>query len=145
MLEGARGRLGDGPALHVADLRDPLPPGPFDAVVSALAIHHLDDADKRALFARVHDALAPGGVFVNAEQVAGPTPALDAAYRARHEAAARALGTDDEEWAGALERMREDRCADVASQLGWLREAGFAVADCLFKDHRFAVLVALRA
>src|SRR3954451_42945 len=66
MLDGARARLGDGPALHVAPLRDPLPPRPFDAVVSSLAIHHLEDADKRSVFARVHDALAPGGVFVNA-------------------------------------------------------------------------------
>ena len=28
----------------VADLSEPLPPGPFDLVVSALAIHHLDGA-----------------------------------------------------------------------------------------------------
>ena len=30
----------------VADLSDPLPDGPFDLVVSALAIHHLDGAGK---------------------------------------------------------------------------------------------------
>ncbi|WP_238425384.1 class I SAM-dependent methyltransferase [Micromonospora parastrephiae] len=54
----------------VADLADPLPSGRYDAVVSALAIHHLDDAGKRALYRRAAAALAPGGVFVNAEQVA---------------------------------------------------------------------------
>jgi tRNA (cmo5U34)-methyltransferase len=145
MLDQARAALGPRAELHVADLADPhLPAGPFDAVVSALAIHHLDDAGKQALFARVCAALPPGGVFVNAEQVVGPTPALDRRYRAWHEAAARALGATDEEWAGAQERMRHDRCADVESQLRWLREAGFDGADCLFKDHRFAVLVAVR-
>jgi tRNA (cmo5U34)-methyltransferase len=144
MLEQAGLRLGSRVTTHVADLRDPLPAGPFDAVVSALAIHHLDDEDKRALFARVRDALPPMGVFVNAEQVAGPTPCFDAHYRTWHEASARALGTSDAEWTGALERMRHDRCADVASQLTWLREAGFDAADCLFKDHNFAVLVARR-
>ena len=42
MLEVARGRLaGQRVALHVADLLDPLPEGPFDLVVSALAIRHL--------------------------------------------------------------------------------------------------------
>jgi tRNA (cmo5U34)-methyltransferase len=41
--------------------------------------------------------------------------------------------------------MHFDRWATVESQLAWLREAGFADADCLFKDHRFAVLVARRA
>ncbi|HEY4098492.1 MAG TPA: class I SAM-dependent methyltransferase [Baekduia sp.] len=144
MLEQARATLGERARLHVADLADPLPAGPFDAVVSALAIHHLDDAGKQALFARVCAALPPGGVFVNAEQVAGPTPCFDARYAAWHEAAARALGATAEEWAAAEERMRHDRCSDVESQLRWLREAGFDAADCLFKDHRFAVLVARR-
>jgi tRNA (cmo5U34)-methyltransferase len=145
MLEQARAVVGPRASLHVADLGDPLPSGPFDAVVSALAIHHLDDDEKRSLFARVCAALPPMGVFVNAEQVAGPTPCFDRRYREWHEAAARAAGTDDAEWAGAQERMRHDRCADVASQLRWLREAGFDAADCLFKDHNFAVLVARRA
>jgi SAM-dependent methyltransferase len=64
----------------LADLADPLPAGRYDAVVTALAVHHLDDAGKRSLYRRVADALAPGGVFVNAEQVAGPTPELDRRY-----------------------------------------------------------------
>jgi tRNA (cmo5U34)-methyltransferase len=145
MLEQARAALGDRTRIVVADLADPLPGGGFDAVVSALAIHHLENAAKRDLFARVREALPPGGVFVNAEQVAGPAPCFDRLYREWHEAAARAAGTDDAEWAGAQERMRHDRCADVESQLRWLREAGFDAADCLFKDHRFAVLVARRA
>src|SRR5262249_24416664 len=38
-------------AVVIADLADPLPAGPFDLVVSALAIHHLDGAGKQALFA----------------------------------------------------------------------------------------------
>ncbi|HEY2770672.1 MAG TPA: class I SAM-dependent methyltransferase [Solirubrobacteraceae bacterium] len=145
MLAQAREGLGEDAATYVeADLVDPLPAGPFDAVVSALAIHHLDGADKRGLFERVHGALVPGGVFVNAEQVAGPGPAFDDLYARWHEERARAVGSDDAEWAGALERMRYDRCATVENQLGWLRAAGFVAADCLFKDHRFAVMVAIR-
>lgn len=144
MLAEARGSLGDdGVSYVVGDLAGPLPEGPWDAVVSALAVHHLDDASKRDLFERVARALRPGGVFVDAEQVAGPTPAFTALYEAWHEAGARARGSDDAEWAGAVERMAYDRCASVEDQLAWLRAAGFAEADCLFKDHRFAVLVAL--
>ena len=118
---------------------------PWDAIVSALAIHHLDDPAKRDLFARVRGALAPGGVFVNAEQVAGETPWLDAAYVERHERAARALGADDAEWAAAVPRMSHDRCATVCDQLASLRGAGFMDAGCLWRDGRFAVLVARAA
>jgi len=145
MLDEARAALGsDGVDYIVGDLAGPLPKGSWDAVVSALAVHHLDDAGKRALFARVAAALRPGGVFVNAEQVAGPTPAFTALYAAWHEAGARAGGSDDAEWAAAEERMAYDRCASVEEQLAWLDAAGFREADCLFKDHRFAVLVARR-
>jgi tRNA (cmo5U34)-methyltransferase len=144
MLEQARERLGDRASYVVADLTDPLPDGPWDAVVSALAIHHLDDDAKRALSARVHDALAPGGMFVNAEQVLGPTPELDAVYFARHRAAALELGATDEEWEAAAQRMTHDRCSTVADQLTWLSEAGFTDVDAPWRDGRFAVLAGRR-
>jgi tRNA (cmo5U34)-methyltransferase len=50
--------------LRVGRLEDPLPDGPFDLVVSALAVHHLDAAGKRDLFVRVSQALAARGSFV---------------------------------------------------------------------------------
>jgi tRNA (cmo5U34)-methyltransferase len=96
------------------------------------------------LFARIHAALRPGGVFVNAEQVAGPTPLLDQLYRDWHASAAAKLGATPEQWRAAQERMLVDQCADLDSQLAWLRAAGFADVDCLFRDHRFAVMVAVR-
>ena len=122
-----------------ADLADPLPAGRYDAVVSALAIHHLDDSGKRALYRRAADVLVPGGVFVNAEQVAGPTPALDRRYDEVWTARITELGSDAEEIAGARERMRHDRPAPVADQCRWLAEAGLVDVDCFFKEWRFAV------
>ncbi|MGV9373474.1 class I SAM-dependent methyltransferase [Micromonospora tulbaghiae] len=122
-----------------ADLADPLPAGRYDAVVSALAIHHLDDSGKRALYRRAADALVPGGVFVNAEQVAGPTPALDRRYDEVWTARITELGSDAEEIAAARERMRHDRPAPVAEQCRWLAEAGLVDVDCFFKEWRFAV------
>ncbi len=63
MLGRARERLPEAELL-VARLEDPLPPGPFDLVVSTLAVHHLEAAAKRDLFARVAGVLRPGGRFV---------------------------------------------------------------------------------
>ncbi len=50
-------------------LDEPLPPGRFELVVSALAVHHLEGSAKAELFARVRTALAPGGRFVLADHV----------------------------------------------------------------------------
>lgn len=142
MLAVARDHLRDRDVPHrtvVADLADPLPAGRYDAVVSALAIHHLDDDGKRALYRRAADALVPGGVFVNAEQVAGPTPALDRRYDEVWTARITELGSDADEIAAARERMRHDRPAPVADQCRWLTDAGLADVDCFFKEWRFAV------
>src|SRR5260370_42713340 len=49
----------------------------YDAVVSALSIHHLSDDQKLALFPQIYVALKEAGVFVNAEQFRGSTPASD--------------------------------------------------------------------
>ncbi len=145
MLDEARERLGDSvAAVHVADLASALPQGPYDAVVSALAIHHLKDADQRALMRNVHARLRCGGVFVNAEQVAPPSPALSGVYERMWVRDCRALGASAAELDGARERMRHDRCVDVETQLGWVREAGFAPVDCVYKSWRFAVVAGFR-
>ena len=144
MLDRARELLGDRAAYRTGDLLDPLPGGGWDAVVSALAIHHLEVADVAGLCGRIHAALRPGGVFVNAEQVTGPSPTFAAHYDAWHEAGARRGGASDAMWAAAAERKRMDRCTDVETLLGVLRGAGFVEADCLFKDRCFAVIVASR-
>ena len=89
--------------------------------------------------------MAPGGMFVNADQVAGPTKALEAAYDRAWLVAVRRAGATEEEIAGARTRMTEDRCAPLADQLGWLADAGFVDVDCWFKDGRFAVYAGRKA
>jgi tRNA (cmo5U34)-methyltransferase len=129
----------------VQDFADALPAGPFDAIVSSLAIHHLDDAGKASLYSRSHAALRPGGVLVNAEQVLGETAELDALFWRWHEREASALGATDEEWAAAVQRMTHDRCATVSTNLELLRAAGFEDVSVHFADGRFAVLAGRRA
>jgi tRNA (cmo5U34)-methyltransferase len=145
MIEQARERLAAADATFVvADLREKLPDGPFDAVVSALAIHHLEHRDNRDLLGRVVDVLRPGGVFVNAEHVAGATPWLERTYRRLWRAACTAAGAGEDEIASAEQRMEADRSADVATQLGWMGKAGLEDCDCFFKQLHFAVLAGWR-
>jgi tRNA (cmo5U34)-methyltransferase len=123
---------------------EPLP-GRFDAIVSALSIHHLDDPGKAALFRRVFEALTPGGQFVNAEEVLAPTQALDQLYWDEWERLARAAGAPEEEFAGVEERAKYDKPAKLDDQLKWLSEAGFSDVDCYYKYLMFAVYGGRRA
>jgi tRNA (cmo5U34)-methyltransferase len=75
MLDAARARLPvDRAELRVGRLEAPLPPGPFDLVASALAVHHLDPRQKARLFERVRRVLVPGGRFVLADVVVPEDP-----------------------------------------------------------------------
>ena len=57
---------------EVHDLREfELPPDSVDLVVSSYALHHLADADKRALVARAARWLRPGGRLVIADMMFG--------------------------------------------------------------------------
>jgi tRNA (cmo5U34)-methyltransferase len=74
MLSAAASALGEAATVVVGNLADPLPDGPFDLVVSALAVHHLDGPGKADLFRRVARALAPGGRFVMGDLVVPDDP-----------------------------------------------------------------------
>jgi tRNA (cmo5U34)-methyltransferase len=141
MLDLARQRLGDDPNLvfHQADYLQPPLPQKLCAIVSSLSIHHTDDADKRQIFGKAYAALKPKGVFINADQVAGPTAALDARYKALWLEQVRDAGASEQQIADSLYRKQEDRCASVEDQIALMRAAGFADADCWYKENCFAV------
>lgn len=88
--------------LAVGRLEDSLPRGPFDLVVSALTVHHLNGPGKAALFRRVAAALGGGGRFVLADVVVPDDPA------------------------GARTPLSPeyDLPSSIVDQLRWLREAG---------------------
>jgi tRNA (cmo5U34)-methyltransferase len=116
----------------------------YDAIVSALSIHHLSDEQKRSLFKRIHGALNDDGVFVNAEQFRCATPERHKFHHERWLTRVRELGVDDRDLAAALERMKFDRAATLEDQLEWMREAGFRDIDCAYKNLIFAVYCGLK-
>jgi len=145
MLEKARGTISEPVSFTVADLRDPLPPGSFDAVTSTMAIHHLPHAEQADLYRRIHDVVAAGGVFVNGEVIGGAGPRTVDAYQRWHEHSVRSRGGTDADWSAYLVRQEADICAPVADHLRWLSAAGFEEVDCLYKQHMYGIVVGLRA
>jgi SAM-dependent methyltransferase len=130
MLDRARARFADDPAVTVVahDLDDPLDlDGPFDAIVSSFAIHHLVDARKATLAAEVFSLLRDGGVFLNLEHVASSTERLHEAFLAQ---LGIAVGDDDP----------SNKLVAVEPQLRWLRDIGFVDVDCHWKWLELALL-----
>jgi SAM-dependent methyltransferase len=116
--------------LRQHDLSLPLPQlGPLDAVVSGLAIHHLDDARKRALFGEINALMAPGGVFANLDLVRSASAQL-------HERFRREIGRAQDDPTDCL--------ADLSEQIDWLRECGFREVDCHFKWLELALMIAVK-
>lgn len=111
--------------------------GVFDLVVSGLAIHHLDRDGTRALYRRVHDALRPGGMFVNRELVLGATPAWTRRYESLWRQHVALAGATDESW--FQQYLDEDQPASVDDHLAWLRESAFVEVACHFRRLNFAV------
>jgi tRNA threonylcarbamoyl adenosine modification protein (Sua5/YciO/YrdC/YwlC family) len=122
MLALAQGRLpSERVSLRTGRIEEPLPEGPFDVVVSALAVHHLDDAGKAELFARVSQVLSPGGLFVLGDVIVPVDPA-----------------------AAVIELTPGyDRPSPLADLLRWLQEAGFA-PSVAWEDGDLAVVAARR-
>lgn len=134
MLVQARERFAGDERVELVehDLAELLPPlGRFDAVVSSMAIHHLEHERKRALYGEVFDLLEPGGVFANFEHVASPSHRLHLAFFA-------AIGEPIEN------EDPSDRLLDVGTQLGWLRELGFEDVDCYWKWLEMALLIGVK-
>jgi tRNA (cmo5U34)-methyltransferase len=162
MMDAARDLLGEDatlPAFVLADLNSAewvktvADDGPYDAIVSGHAIHHLENERKAALYQELLPLLTPGALFINVEHVASATPWLEkiwddaiidslAEYHERQRTGqsramlAREYGERADQHANVL--------ASAETQLNWLRDAGFADVDCVFKYFELAVLVGRR-
>jgi tRNA (cmo5U34)-methyltransferase len=142
MLDQARQRFVDDAArfqFRALDLAEGPLWGRYEAVVSALAIHHVSDEGKQRLFQGVYDVLCDGGVFINADQVLGMTPEIDEEYKAAWLRQVRERGVDEGDLAAALERMKEDEMSTLSLQMKYLEDAGFGMVDCWYRNYGFVV------
>lgn len=122
MLEAAATRLDASRVRLVHQGFDqPLPDGPFDLVVSALAIHHLEGTKKRDLFGQVARRLSPTAIFVMGDVVVPDDPS------------------------DAVIELEEnfDFPSSVEDQLGWLRDSGLT-PEVVWASRDLAVLRARR-
>ena len=145
MLEMAKKRFAarPGTGYRICDYTRADLGGPYDIVCSALSIHHLPPEDKQRLFCRIHDALVPGGIFVNADQADGETPYFRKRYLEYWNEFLRSGPMTDVQHAEILKRRDTlDRNEKLSVQLKWLNDAGFSDVDVVYRNRTFIVTVA---
>lgn len=110
--------------------------GPFDVILSARAVHHAGSPDRiRQLFNEILGALAPGGVFINLDYVRFANPAFQR------------LGVwsgEDPDASFQIATPHMELPASMEDQLAWLREAGFAAAECVYREFQTVIVVGAR-
>ena len=145
MLDMARKRFATRPdtAYIVCDYSHSKLGGPYDIICSALSIHHLSPEDKRRLFHGIFMALKPGGLFVNADQAEGETPYFRQRFLDYWNEFLQSGPLTKAQHNEILKRRDTlDRNEKLSDQLAWLKDAGFADVDFVYRNRTFIVTVA---
>lgn len=113
----------------------------YDVIVSSLAMHHLvTDEDKKEFYAKIHEALNPGGVFLNADVVLGSNSQIERLYIAKWKefmSLSVSMKEIEEKW--IPKAYAEDHPAKLIDHIDWLREIGFRDVDVIWKHYGRAV------
>jgi SAM-dependent methyltransferase len=135
-----------------------LPAAP-DVIVSTSAIHHLEPAEKRSLFASCYKSLKPGGLFINGDEYRPPGDKEFFALLEKwsvHMQTALNSGHIPESFRKTVDQWRErnierfgepktsgDDCLEtIDTQVGYLRDTGFDKVETAWTKELWAVIVA---
>ncbi|MGN0595252.1 MAG: class I SAM-dependent methyltransferase [Hominimerdicola sp.] len=129
---------------QVLDYTMQLPDENFDAVISALSIHHLDDSQKNKLFHKIYDALPVGGVFVNYDQFCAGTPTMNKWFDSYWEKQLYDSGLTDRDIDLWKERRKLDKECSVEKEIEMLHQNSFSEVKCLYSYHKFSVIAAVK-
>ncbi len=114
--------------------------GGLELVVTSLAVHHLPDDRKQALFGEIFEHLAPGGWYLNYDPVTSADPIVEATWE-RVNDRLDPIEADKRRHRGdpghEHEQQRHENhiryMIPLEQQLGYLRAAGFAGIDVYWK------------
>jgi len=113
-----------------------------DGASASLSLHHIRTLDaKRSLYRRIHEALRPGGTFVNADAAVPAEPSARKEVLRQWVQHMMSWGIGESEGDEHLERWgEEDTYFPLDEELAAMRDAGFD-AECIWPEATIAVLV----
>ena len=146
MLQIARKRFSgiDTVSYQTVDYSKELPVQDFDAIVSALSIHHLENMDKEKLVKRIYDKLPEGGLFVNYDQFCAGQADMDDWFDSYWESQLAESGLTEHDIALWKERRKLDRECSVEEETEMLGKCGFKTVKCVYSYQKFSVIAAIK-
>lgn len=126
------------------DYTKALPVGEFDAVISALSIHHLENEQKRELFERIYEKLPSGGIFVNYDQFCADSPEITEWMDTYWESGLYNSGLTEHDIELWKERRKLDKECSLETEIKMLRESGFSNVQCIYSYNKFSVILAMK-
>jgi tRNA (cmo5U34)-methyltransferase len=122
-----------------------------DAVVSSLAVHHLDGPEKQSLFKSVAGRVSSRGALLMADLVEPQRTEARELFAAGWDRSAEQQAQQPGGSERAFQQFQEthwniyrypdpfDKPSPLSDQLFWLRDAGFAVVDCFWLHAAHAI------
>jgi len=120
-----------------------------DLVVSAFALHHLPHSRQEQLFAEVFSLLAPGGIFVNLDQIATATPGPEGVFLdvLAKNIVERNPSLDLAKTRASFDSKSSDVDFPASTRLlvEWMTLAGFTDVDCYLQVLHTALMAGRKA
>ncbi|MEQ8199172.1 MAG: methyltransferase domain-containing protein [Clostridiaceae bacterium] len=126
-------------SFKIEDYRTGISGGKYDAIVSAMSIHHLESDEKRQLYKNIYDSLKDGGVFINADQVKGEDYESEEIVKGYQLDYIENCSLSREEKDKTYDRIKLDKMDTMIDQMCMLKEAGFRSVDIYYKYYNYIV------
>lgn len=118
----------------------------YDAVVSSLALHHLETkADKLEFYKKIHSSLNDGGIFINADVVLASSDIFQEIYMEQWKSfMCKNIPKDEVNNNWIPTYYEQDRPVSLMDHFEMLKAAGFKEMDLIWKYYNFAVYMAVK-
>ncbi|MCI8388882.1 MAG: class I SAM-dependent methyltransferase [Clostridiales bacterium] len=126
------------------DYSKQLPSDDFDAIISALSIHHLSDSDKQKLFKKIYNKLPKNGIFINYDQFCAEQYEMNRWFNSYWEKQLSVSGLTEHDIELWKERRKLDRECSVEKEVQMLSDCGFEAVKCIYSSQKFAVIAAIK-
>ena len=119
-----------------------LPLETYDLITSNMSLHHI--VDKGPFYARLHEALKPGGLLAFGDELKGALPHVEELHwNGWLEFARQPDHLTEREISEIISHVEaEDHYETLPDQLTMLKSAGFGGVDCTWRYLNYAVFVA---